>query len=201
MSEHFTHVAEEAVNKPGSSQSETSTTVPAESNHPPLTALDLAHLAARLDPDLCKSNPDAALLNAFALYQWAALFLEGVANRSLNQLYIDLEREELQATPLVEMLVKQKTFAIWGKANKERTEREKLRFYPKKTSDEVRSLLKVTTERGVKNQLQRWFVARAGKQGRSAREGRRDFTEFWAKARRKEEGKRCYAIDVIFSTL
>ena len=51
---------------------------------------------------------------------------------------------------------------------REQTEMEKLRFYPKRQTDEVRKLLKVTTERGVKNQLERWFVARAKENARSA---------------------------------
>ena len=51
----------------------------------------------------------------------------------------------------------------------------------------MRKLLKVTTERGVKNQLERQFVAEAEKIGLSEDEGRKKFKAFWKRALRKDE--------------
>jgi hypothetical protein len=74
------------------------------------------------------------------------------------------------------------SFAEW-----ERKQIEKLRFYPERPSDEVRKLLKVTTTRGVKHQLERQFVAEAERIGLSEDEGRQKFKAFWKRALRKDE--------------
>jgi hypothetical protein len=174
-------------------QSKPSANETAETTHPPLSALDLAHLAASLDPALFNMNPEAALLNAYGGYQLASLFVERNAHRNFVEIYNDTNAE-LASAPLMEIAM-EKILAIRGEADKEEAETAKLRFYPSKSSDAVRTLLNVTTEREIKNPLERWFVARAEKFDRSAREGRLEFKEFWRDTLRKdEEGEKFYAI-------
>jgi hypothetical protein len=177
------------MNTSGSDESKPSSDAPAEITPTPLTALDLAHLAANLDPALCNSEHEAALLNALAFYQSAARFVESNAPRTFVKM-VPLTR----STPLMQVAIK-KEYSTLAEREREQIEREKLRFYPKRPSDKVRELLKVTTERGVKNQLERWFLTRAKENARSAREGRAKFKKFWKDALRTDKaGEKYYAI-------
>jgi hypothetical protein len=155
----------------------------------------LAHLAARLDSDLCKREPQAAFLNALAFYQLAAQFVEAHADQNVVELYADSTSTVpiLQNAPLMQMLIKKAlpSFAEW---EREQIEVKKLRFYPKRPSDEVRELLKVTTARRVKDLLKRQFVAEAEKIGLSEDEGLKKFKEFWEPALRKDEHGEEYCV-------
>ena len=192
------------MNNSGSDESKPSSDAPAETTHPPLSALDLANLAANLNPALCNSDPEAAFLNAIAYYEWAAHFVKSNAARSLIEIYNHSAVSVLKNVPLMQTAIEKAlpSFTEWKRGG---IEMEELRFYPKRPTDDVRALLNVTTERGVKNQLERWFVARAQNDARSAREGpqndarivregRREFKEFWKDARTDEAGEKYYAI-------
>ena len=110
ISAHVTHVGTEtldkAMNTSGSNESKPSSDAPAETTHPPLSALDLAHLAANLNPALCNSDSEAALLQAFAFYQLAARFVENNAGRSFVEIYNDCTVAELRDAPLMQEAIK-----------------------------------------------------------------------------------------------
>lgn len=128
--------------------------------HPSPAALDLANLAARLYPDLCKKDPEAAFREAFALWNLATGFLNENKQRDLISLYLDSDTPSGTPLPITEIAVS-KALAAYGEAHAEKAETEKLRLYSKDGKDEVRGYLGVKTERAVRDKFRRWFEAGA----------------------------------------
>jgi len=159
----------------------------------PLTALDLANLAARICPELCRTDPKTAFLEAFAFYQMAALFVEENQNKEFVRLYLD--NADFATTgvhqPFMHAAVAEIS-EIVGKANIEKNEREKLRLDPKAHTDPVREFLGVKSDRAVYEKLKKWFLFYSKTHGEDEAAGIRHFEEFMLKAARKDDDGTVY---------
>ena len=118
-------------------------------SHPALTALDLATLAARLDPIKSRHEPEAAFKQAFEFYIMACVYVEKTAPRDIAEILY-----EAIGTPLGEELQRQTEAR-----ELQREEKEALRFYPERQAgDDVREYLKVKTAKAVTQKLRKLFV-------------------------------------------
>src|SRR5438552_4040845 len=90
----------------------------ATTEHPPLTALDLALLAARLDPDQCKTNPEAAFFNAVAFYNMAAWFVEQNQELDFAKLVASIDSNIARADLRLVELATERAFRFWEEPNR-----------------------------------------------------------------------------------
>jgi hypothetical protein len=161
--------------------------------YPTITALDLANLAVRVCPELCKSNPKAAFLEAVAFYHLAVWFID--ENKERDFVSLSLDSTELITTgvnlPLMDSACRE-LMPAFKKARVEKTESEKIHFYPKaQKSGDVLDFLRVKTERAVREKFRKWFVALRKDKLR----GEKDFEMFWNETKAADaEGNVYHAI-------
>jgi hypothetical protein len=158
---------------------------PEAETHPGLTALDLANLAAKLDPVLCLRDAEAACKLAFEFYQLACFWMDRQPTPTAFELAQDAGTQ-----------LDDKIFRILGNKNREIIEKEKLRFYPdlQTTDDDVRRFLGVKSARAVKNKLRKWFRVLAARKGDSSQEGDLEFQRYLEAAQGKDNAGRFYAL-------
>ena len=154
------------------------------------TPLELAILAAQLNPDLCKSEPEAAFLEAIAFVHLAACFLNEHNPWDLLNLYLKSPEITAKQLPLMERAVEKilaaESEVRRGKAQEpEEMEKQSLRFDPRQPTDQVRDFLRVKSERGVKDKLKKWFI----RNEREIISGKKSFSDFWKRARKQDGDK------------
>ncbi len=155
--------------------------------HPELTALDLANLAAKLHPELCRVDANAALKAAFQFYNQACRWAERHEKRTASDIILEATGTQYEDE-------------IWqeiAEQNREAYEKGKLRFYPDRqmSADDVRKFLGVKTARAVRDKVRKWFLAAAEHRGKSSNEGNSKFLDYWNAALREDEvGKPFYAL-------
>jgi hypothetical protein len=152
-----------------------------EKGHPGLTALDLANLALRLDPDRCRSNPKEAFKKALEFYQHACFWVDEHASQDPLWILLDASNEALLDEALRGI----------GKKNLEDAATKRLRFYPKNAAadDQVRQFLRLKKPRAVKDRFRKWYgVLHKLKYGEQPAEVvLEDFSRFWENARHCDE--------------